>query len=366
MRLRRLSAEGFRNLASLDIALDAQFVVLHGPNAQGKTNSLEAIHLLATLKPLRGRRLRDLVAWTGAESTVAGVVESGGVARTYRVELGPTGRVAKLDGKRLHDLAEYFAGVRAIAFTPTDGRIVAGEPARRRDWLDRAAFTASPAHLGYARAYRQCLAQKAAALKQPRPDASVLDVLDEQLAQRGAELAERRIAMLMSLLPHVVELHEGIAGGHGAIDLRYATQAVGEDVAQRRAALRQRLVEVRPKELQRRTTLAGPQLDDVHVTLDGQATRKFGSRGQIRSVVLALKLAEMVAARARGDVPLFLIDDASTELDAGRTSRLVGLLSELGGQVFATTTDAGALLQALPSQDTQEIAVSSGILRLSN
>ncbi len=362
MRLRRLVTERFRNLAPTDLEVDARFVVLHGPNAQGKTNALEAVHLLATLKPLRGRRVRELVTWSEDEATVVGWVEHGGINRAYRVDLAADGRIARLDGKRVADLQEYFAGIRAIAFVPADGGIVSGEPGRRRNWLDRAAFTASPAHLERVRVLKQCLAQKAALLRGDRPDLALLDVLDDQLAALGADLVERRAAMLDELAPHVQHLHHTIAGGTGALELEYQTRARGETRAERVEALRERLRSVRPRELERRTTLAGPQLDDVKVLLDGRPARDFGSRGQVRSVVLALKLAEMVAARARGEVPLFLIDDVSSELDRERTARVVGLLADLDAQVLATTTDPEPLLAALPPEDVLSVAVSGGVL----
>ncbi|MBX2797245.1 MAG: DNA replication and repair protein RecF [Myxococcales bacterium] len=364
MQLRRLVTDGFRNLVAPDLTA-TRFVVLHGPNAQGKTNALEAIHLVATLKPLRGRRLRDLVTWGTDRAVVSAWVEHQGVERHYRVEIGKEGRTAKLDGKRVSDLQDYFAGVRAIAFTPQDGRVVSGEPSRRRAWLDRAAFTASPAHLDRVRVYRQCLAQKAALLRSDRPDPAVLDTLDLQLVQHGAQLAHRRAEMLDELTPHIQQLHEGIAGGEGEVTLTYATRAAGDDLAARCDALAQRLSEVRGRELDRRTTLAGPQLDDVKILLDGKPARTFASRGQTRSLVLSLKLAEMVAARNRGQVPLFLIDDASSELDATRTARLVALLADLGAQVFATTTDPGPIVAALPADDTLLVGVSQGVLTAS-
>lgn len=362
MRLRRLVTDRFRNLAAFDLATPAQFVVLEGPNAQGKTNALEAIHLVATLKPLRGRRLSQLIRWGEQEAAVSAWVEHGGIERHYRIDLTRSGRSARLDGKRVTDLKGYFAGVRAIAFTPADGRIVSGEPSRRRGWLDRAVFTATPAHLDRVRAYRAVLQQKGAALRLQRVDHALLDVLDAQLSELGAQLVSARQAMLASLQPHVQELHDSIAGGHGRVVLRYRTRADGETPAERRQSLAERLAEVRPREVERKTTLAGPQLDDVRILVDDRSAREYASRGQIRSIVLALKVAEMVAARQRGDVPLFLIDDASTELDGPRTSRLVGLLSELGAQVFATTTDATPLLAALPAADTQLVEVRDGAL----
>ena len=362
MRLRRLVTEGFRNLEPSDLSVPAQFVVLTGPNAHGKTNTLEAIHVIASLKALRGRRIGQLVAWGSSEAAVAGWVEHHGIERHYRIDLTRTGRTTKLDGKRVSNLEEYFAGVRAIAFTPSDGQIVAGEPSRRRAWVDRAAFTAAPAHLGRVRAFRQVLQQKGAVLRGEKADVALLDVLDQQLVQLGSAVVEHRLLVLEELRPHVEALHASIANSPGDIEIRYHTRAQGDDPHARRQALADRLAEVRSRELDRRTTLAGPQLDDVRISIGGRPAREFASRGQIRSIVLSLKLGEMVAARERGDVPIFLIDDASTELDAGRTGRLVARLSDLGAQVFATTTDAGPLLAALPAEDTLVVDVLDGSL----
>jgi DNA replication and repair protein RecF len=360
VRLKRLVAEGFRNLVSTDLDLDARFVVLFGPNAQGKTNALEAVHWIATLKPLRSRKVRELVAWDSERASVSGWVESAGIVCQHRVDLGSEGRVARLDGKRVGDLESYFAGIRAIAFVPQDGGIVSGEPSRRRNWLDRAAFTAGPAHLARVRVVKQILAQKAAALRGDRVDMALLDVLDEQLAVRGAELAARRIAMLEELAPHASRMHAEIAGGTSDVRLEYATRAATVE------ALRERLGQVRSREVERRTTLAGPQLDDVRVVLDGRPARDFGSRGQIRSLVLSLKLAEMVAARERGEVPMFLVDDVSSELDRARTERLIGLLTELDAQVLLTTTDPGLLRTALAPAQTLMLPVRAGVVGPAN
>ncbi|MEO0601606.1 MAG: DNA replication/repair protein RecF [Myxococcota bacterium] len=364
MRLRRLVVDRFRNLDPADIALDAPFVVLHGANAQGKTNTLEAVHVVATLKPLRGRRLTETIGWGEPEAHLAGWVEHDGQERHHRVDLDRRrkSREVRLDGKKVQALEDYFATIRAIAFTPRDGRIVSGDPAFRRNWIDRAAFTASPSHLERVRAYRQCLSQKSSLLRSEAPDRQLLRVIDEQLATLGADLAERRARMVDELTPYITSLHETIAMGHGKVAIEYRTRAAGDDLAARREALRERIAEVSPRELERGTTLAGPQLDDVKVSLDGKSVRDYASRGQIRSLVLSLKLAEMVAARQRDQVPLFLIDDASTELDRDRTSRLMGLLQDLGAQVIATTTDPAPLTSSLPSGEVLEITVDAGKL----
>ncbi|MFK7927412.1 MAG: DNA replication/repair protein RecF [Myxococcota bacterium] len=359
MRLLALQAAGFRNLAPLDLATDASFVVVHGPNAQGKTNLLEAIYWLATLKPLRARRAAELIGWDSEAAVVAGTVQGGGMTRRYKVQQASSGRTVQLDG-RTAALPEWFEGVRAIAFTPSDGEIVLGGPSERRSWVDRAAFTKAPRHLQCVKAYRRCLEQKAVTLRSGRPDSVLLDALDEQVALAGADLVSRRLDILTELQPRVAALHARIAGGSPNVELRYASGSVrdGVPVVDR---LREQLARARPQELRRRTTLVGPQRDDVSVLLDGQPARTFGSRGQVRSLVLALKLAELVAARDRGEGPLFLLDDLSSELDRARTGRLVETLAELDAQVFISTTDPGHL-DALPSNRTRYVALSNGVI----
>ncbi len=351
MRLIRLSGSGFRNLEPFDVALDSQFVVWCGPNAHGKTNALEAVHWLTTLKPLRGTRPRDMIRWGGEQATVTGHVEADGGVRQYRVELGVSRRLL-VDERPIADIGEYFEGLRCIAFQPSDAEIVSGEPARRRAWLDRAAFTAAPAHLGVARGYKRILEHKSALLRSRDIDAVQLDTLDDQLVRVGEELSRRRRAVLDELAPHAMQIHRSIAGEQASLELAYRSTT---DLAER-------VARARPEELRRRQALVGPQTDELQITLDGQPARTFASRGQTRSVVLALKLAEMVAAQARGDLPLFLIDDVSSELDRERTGRVVGLLTDLGAQVLATTTDPGHL-GALPVDATTWMTVDHGAVR---
>lgn len=361
MRLVRLGVRDVRNLAPCVLDTDARFVVFHGPNAQGKTNALEAVWTLATLRPLRGHRLGDVVRWEAEDAEIRGRVEGVRGTRDLQLAFGGPRRRLTMDGVDERDLGHWFDAVRAIAFQPSDGAIVTEGPAARRRWLDRAAFTASPQHLVRVRDHRRALDQKAACLRASRPDRALLDVLDEQLARLGAELAEARAAMLDALRPHVRHLHDAIAGGTAEVTLHHRTVAAGAQRSERADALREALLGARADELRRRRCLVGPQTDDVDLRLDGQPARHFGSRGQVRSLVLSLKLAELVAARARGQRPLFLLDDLSSELDRARTARLAEELVAREAQVFVTTTDP-AHLGAVAGSDVRLVAVRDGIL----
>ncbi len=361
MRLVRLRTHAFRNLAPATLETDARFVVIGGPNAQGKTNLLEAVWILASLRPLGSPRWREVVRWGEDQAVIAGEVDHGGDVRRLRLDVGTGTRSLRLDDTVQREVGPWFDAIRAIAFTPSDAEIVSDAPAVRRRWLDRAAFTAAPAHLARVQGVRRVLAQKREALQSDRPDPTLLDVLDAQLARRGAELVAARVRTLDDLRPHVRTLHEGIAGGRGALGLRYRTAAVGEGIQARQDALAAALAQARPDEVRRRRCLVGPQRDEVGITLDGRAARTYGSRGQVRSIVLALKLAELVAARARGDRPLFLLDDLSSELDRDRTGRLVAALVDLDAQVWVTTTDP-AHLGALPPGDALVLRAEDGMM----
>ncbi len=360
MRVVRLAATHFRNLGPLELSCDARFVVVCGPNAQGKTNLLEAVWTLATLRPLRGHSVRDLVAFGQSEAALACTVKGSGATRGLGVELAAPRRKALLDGEPVRELGDYFAWVRAIAFQPADAAIITEGPAERRVWLDRAAFTARPAHLDRVRTVQRLLDQKGAALRSDRPEAAVLDVLDTHLAAAGAQLVAARAAVLSELSPHVGVQHAAIAGGGATLGLRYRTDAEGNTVDERVQALAARLAEARASEVQQRRCLVGPQRDEVRFTLDGHPARTFGSRGQVRSLVLAMKLAELVAARSRGDRPLFLLDDLSSELDRGRTERLVEQLLALETQVWVSTTDPGPL-DVLPTGEVLRVRMDAGV-----
>lgn len=362
MRLRRLVAQDFRNLAPLDLDLDADFVVLHGPNAQGKTNALEAIWVLASLRPLRASRPGELIRWGAEGMQIAGWVASDEILRHHRVDLRASKREVQLDGQRCAQLDAYFRDLRAICFTPTDAQIVEGGPEERRRWVDRAAFTARPAHLDLVRGHQRALLHKGATLRMDRPERELLDAIDDQLATLGAELVARRSALVSELAPHVARMVAAFGGADGPVSLTLRTQAAGASVGERRASLAAAYARARPAELRRRRTLVGPQTDDVEIQLGEQPARRFASRGQVRSLVLALKLAELHASRARGVVPLFLLDDLSSELDRGRTHQLIGMLGDLGAQVFATTTDPGPL-DVLPASSTRRFRVRDGVIQ---
>jgi len=361
MRLVELRLLDWRNVQQACIDTDARFVVLAGENAQGKTNILESAWVLATLRSFREGRVARLVRHGADAASINGTVIGRSGRRRMEWRRDASGRRSlALDEQGCHDLSAWFQVLRAVLFCPEHIAVVRGEPGERRRFVDRAAFTATPAHLETVMAYRRALKQKAASLKLPRVDPALVSTFDAQLIELGARLARRRVEVLSELEGPFGDMHAAIAGGG---EVRLAMRGVGgaahEGEEAARAAIAAELERVRADELRRRRVLAGPHRDDLDIRLDGRSARAFASQGQARSIVLSLKLAELEAARRRGDAPLFLLDDLTSELDRGRMERLVDLLAGLPNQVWITTTDP-AHLGPLPSGGTRVVRVRSG------
>jgi DNA replication and repair protein RecF len=345
VRLLSLTLRDFRNVQAARIDPSTRATVLVGPNGQGKTNLLEALFLLCTLKPLRANRLAELVRFGAERARVEGKFDGSGGVRTVAVEIGPEGRTAFLDGKPLASsdrLDAFFEGRAAVCFSPDDLLLVKGGPDQRRRFLDRAAFNRWPAVLSEAREYLRALRERNAALRQAAP--GVEESFREPLVRSGARLVARRLALVAELAPRMAEAFAEISGpGAAAARLAYRPAAgipiegTEEEIATRLAfALAQRIGRDREKGY----TSAGPHMDDLTLALGGKGARPYGSQGQQRALVLALKIAEIENLRDKqGRPPLLLLDDVSSELDPEKNGHLLRHLAALPGQAFLTTTD---------------------------
>jgi DNA replication and repair protein RecF len=337
VRLQRLAARGIRNLEPLALDVDAPMVVFHGRNGQGKTNVLEAIGLLGALRSFRTSHPAHLLGPGHSEAMVQGRSVGETLSRDHRLVLSPAGRRLQREDRAV-DSETWLRGLRAAWFVPSDTGPLRGEPAARRQMLDRAVLNVDPGYLAPSRALRRLLEQKAAALRADRVDAQVLDALDAQLAGVAAEVTAARGALVAGVRGRFVEGYRDLAGAETpGVDYRPALAGDAE-------AWKRQLEGARSREIAARRVLASPARDDLEFTLGGLPAKTHASQGQARSLVLAWKLAELHAAtEAAGEPPLFLLDDLGSELDADRSTRLVSQLSRLGAQVFVTTTDARAV-----------------------
>ncbi|MEC8194589.1 MAG: DNA replication and repair protein RecF [Myxococcota bacterium] len=362
MQLTKLQLAGWRNVADCSIEVNSPLVVVHGDNGQGKSNLLEAVHVLGTLKSFREPKTRRWIRHGAESARIAGCVQSTVGRRELTWKWTSDGRRLQMDEKQTAVLSDWFDVFRAVVFCPEDAAIVRGEPDKRRRFMDRAAFNAAPTHLRRVTEYRRVLNHKRALLSERHIDPLQLDAFNESLARTAAAVVAARVHVIEELKESFEGMHEAIAGS-GRVDMHVSISGLGRvestDVGDLEVQLRAALASVRQDELHRKTALVGPHRDDLVLTIDGQRARNFASQGQARSVILGLKLAELDAAHRRGVVPVFLLDDLTSELDQGRRERLVAILTGLKGQVWVTTTDP-SYLGDLTAIDHIKLRVSDG------
>jgi DNA replication and repair protein RecF len=362
LQLVSFDVEDFRNVALARLELSPRATILVGDNGQGKTNLLEAIFFLATLKPLRPARLAELVRFGAEKGTVGADVLGPGGVRRVAVEVAAGGRTAYLDGKPQERLDAYFEGLAAVCFSPDDLLLVKGGPEGRRRFLDRAAFNRWPAVLAEAREYVKALRARNAALRSSQPEVEAS--FRVPLVRAGARLVRRRCDLLRELDPRVESAYRAISGPSAPTARLAYHPAAGvrpdggeEDVA---ASLEEALSTRLERDRERGYTSAGPHMDDLTLALDGRGARPFASQGQQRALVLALKIAEIENLRASlGRPPLLLLDDVSSELDPQKNRYLLEYLARLPGQAVLTTTDR-RLLDLAAGAETAFYRVAGG------
>ncbi len=328
----------------------ARLTVIVGENGQGKTNLIEAIYCLATGKPLRGGRLPEIVNWEEKGCRILGSVEEE-VAKSMEVQVRSGRRLLMLDSKASVRLERYTKVLKVVAFTPDDLQVVKGSAENRRKWLDRAVFTRNEQYASVHRTFRRALRSRNRLLRKGKDTGRVpeeLEAFDEAVAAAGARLWLGRIGFVEEMARLIAERFDTISRQGASLEISYQSDLLREqDVSTAGVSrvdlekcLRVGMRKRRRSDLARGFTTAGPQVDDLAMKLSGHDLRTFGSQGQQRAAVLALKVAEIENLRLRlRRTPVLLLDDVSSELDPGRNAHLLGYLAGFPGQVWMTTTD---------------------------
>jgi DNA replication and repair protein RecF len=282
----------------------------------------------------------------GAEATgraqLSARIEHRGLDRKVEIELGPDGRSVRLDGKGVRGAAAIFGAVSVVLFVPEDLLLPRAAPSARRRFLDLAVFNVERGYYREASAFQKVLKSRNHLLKRGPFDPVLLDAYDEELARTGARVVLRRRALVADLAPRMRELFHALHGPL-AVELRYrsaaAVDAAGDEEGVRGALLAS-LRAQRALDERRRFTGTGPHTDDLEIVLEGRLAREHASQGQLRSLVLALKLAELRNVEARlGDVPVLLLDDVPSELDPTRRRFLFEMVGSLACQTLISVTE---------------------------
>jgi DNA replication and repair protein RecF len=351
VHLARLALTDFRCYESADVALAPGVTTFTGPNGAGKTNLIEAAWYVATFGSHRVSADAAMVR-SGAQRAIlrAAVVSAVGRA-LVEIEVNP-GRAnrVRLNRVPLPRPREALGALRCVLFAPEDLATVKGDPDQRRRYADDLLVASRPRYAGVRSDYERALKQRTALLKSARAagrgEPPGMDVWDEQLIAKGAELTAGRLRLIGALRPLITASYADVSGDQraAAISYRMGSERSGvfdpdPEPAKLADAMRESLDRVRRAELDRGICLVGPHRDELELRIGDLPARGYASHGESWSLALALRLAAFGLLRADGDDPVLMLDDVFAELDSGRRERLAELASA-AEQVLVTAAVA--------------------------
>ncbi|MEN1966525.1 DNA replication/repair protein RecF [Lentibacillus sp. N15] len=346
MHIQQLTLKNYRNYEQLNIAFDDKVNLIIGENAQGKTNLMEAIYVLAFTKSHRTSREKELIHWGQEYAKIEGRITKRNQSLPLEMVISSKGKKAKLNHIEQKRLSDYIGAFNVVMFAPEDLTLVKGVPQIRRRFIDMELGQIQPRYVYHLGQYQKVLRQRNHLLKQmqrqPGVNKTMLTVLTEQLIEHAATLLERRFGFLDLLRKWAGPIHQGISRGLENLEIQYSPTIEVSETANREkieTIYLEKFQSIQEKEIERGTTLIGPHRDDLLFFVNNKDVQTFGSQGQQRTTALSLKLAEieLICNEVR-EYPVLLLDDVLSELDDYRQSHL---LNTIQGKVqtFVSTTN---------------------------
>ncbi|CAH2029827.1 DNA replication/repair protein RecF [Trichlorobacter ammonificans] len=335
MYLSSINIENYRNIPAAIFKPDRHLSVVYGLNGQGKTNLLESVYLLGSGRSFRTARVPDLIRHGQTTASVRGTVHSGGSESSISIHLSGSVRKVAVDGKNIQSAADLQGRLPVVVFSPDDIAMVKLGPETRRRYLDRLLYSCNRRFLQQYHSYYRTLKQRNALLRSG--SRSGLDEWTEQLVAAGIELIVCRRQFIENIALLFRDTYTRITEGREEVGLLYRPDLLPDEY-------RDRLEQGKEQDLRQGVTGRGPHRDDLQFLINGRPLRLFGSQGQQRSFVLALKMVELHHLHGLfGDYPVLLLDDMASELDRRRIYNLLSFLRQERIQTILTTTDPDPL-----------------------
>lgn len=363
MILKSMNLVNFRNYRELYWEPHTGINVIIGPNAQGKTNLLEAVFLGGMGFSFRHRD-RDVVKWGSPAASLQAIYQLRHNTVDVQVQIDQEGKKKFSVSGAVNDAGFNRHGLGIILFRPDDLQIIKGSPQQRREFIDQDLGLIDPGYHRLLQKYRRVVSQRNNLLRQGIKQRDVYEAWNEQFYTYGAEVLLKRLQILKLFFPLVREAYDQITGASENLDMKYlsSTTLTGALEIKKLVNSFKREGKTREKEeLNKGLTVFGPHRDDLVFFINQQNARYFGSQGQIRSIVLALKIAQIkLIDQEISERPIVLLDDVLMELDEQRQSDLLQVVENNKIQTFITTTNAA---QNITKQTNRLYFINKGKIR---
>lgn len=347
MRVNSLEVTNFRNYSHFFIDFDKDVTIFIGKNAQGKTNLIEAIYVLAVSKSFRTHINSQMILFDQEFSKIKAEIESIKSNKTLEIIIGQDFKKAKVDAKDILKTSEYVGHLNVVVFIPDDLSLIKGSPSNRRRFIDLELSKISPIYIYMINKYHYLLKERNKYLKSLRGIVKkeiYLDVLDEQLAKLQVDIINKRKVFIEKIYEKIKPIYSSISSMNEQIEIKYDCFLKDDNTYQN---ILDAYKKNRQRDIKYMQSHVGIHKDDISITLDQKEANLFASQGQQRTIVLAMKIALIEVIKEEiGEYPVLLLDDVLSELDDHRKTMLLDLLNKKI-QTFITTTSIDGIDHAV-------------------
>ncbi|MFC1563892.1 DNA replication/repair protein RecF [candidate division KSB1 bacterium] len=353
MFLKKILLENFRNYKNIELEFNSRGNLLFGKNGQGKTNLLEAVYYLSVFRSFRKGTSTDIVSWGADDFLINGFFDTkNDIERRIEVvwKRGETKRVY-FEHENVDRLSELIGNFPIVILSPEGIEITQGMPAERRRFLDLLISQVDKVYLDNLSSYRKVLKQRNSLLSgsyySNTGDSTEFEIWTERLIEHGVQLQQKRLTVVEELSGIAAKMYSRICQGHEELLVKYRPSVDPENDI--RENFVKELGDAESEERRKKVTLVGPHRDEIKFFINGYDARKYGSQGQHKSILLALKSAELsFLNETKGIKPVILLDDLFAMLDEKRIMAFLGILAEYGQ--FFITANAGLNPEVLLSE----------------
>jgi DNA replication and repair protein RecF len=361
MKVTNLSLINYRNYETIKIAFHENLNVIYGNNGQGKTNLVEAIAYLSTLKSFRMHSDSDLIKQNAVFFSIEAKMIIGNRNSSLKCVYSSKEKKMYYNQNEVNKVREFVGISNAIIFASTDIFLFKDNPKRRRYFIDSELSKISPSYLYSLLKYQKLLKERNELLKKEKIDMIQLNVLTNLLAQQVYTIVTKRIEFLKLIEAKISKKYQEYSEGNQAISLKYVTDFV-ENISI--SSIEKKYAEYVEKDIQRKVTLLGPHKDDLQVLIDGKDIEIYGSQGQQRLTAIALKFALVEVVNDQiGENPIVIFDDVMSDLDEKKRQKLLSSLNNKM-QVFITTANVNEISKFIAVKNLNYYLVENGSISL--
>lgn len=338
MILKSITLKNYRNYKSQSLVFHPRFNIIHGDNAEGKTNLLEAIYVICNFRPFKQLKNEEFINFDFEIAAVKGELEAENGLNEVHITIKKDGRHTRLNGKIVYSISKYLGRFKVVLFLPSDIEIVKGGMGVRRKYLDSVISAVDAGYLKDLRDYYKALSQRNFLLSSKKQASDIsYEIWNEKISEYGARIVSRRLEIINIFNEKLLEVYKENNESDKFVKIEYKFSYDRNYNIQK--SINEGLLKNFANDKRRGHTTIGPHRDGINLEIDGVDASRFASQGQSKNLVLALKASEIkLISDLTGVNPILLLDDITSELDMKRKNFLFNTLSEFPGQIFVTST----------------------------